>query len=97
MMFDAEAIVEPEFVTQLKLAPQLFVTLVRIHARLTPDMGKMGELHFVLSSSRRRRPIDGVLSENSIRLVEIRNAYLPVEGLCRPAAKGAPEHGTLSR
>jgi hypothetical protein len=27
---------------------------VRIHARLTPDMGKMGELHFALSSSRRR-------------------------------------------
>src|SRR4029453_1146899 len=54
MMFDAEAVIEPEFVTQLKLAPQLFVTLVRIHARLTPDMGKMGELHFALSSSRRR-------------------------------------------
>jgi hypothetical protein len=54
MMFDAEAVIEPEFVTQLKLAPQLLVTLVRIHAWLTPDMGKMGELHFAFSSSRRR-------------------------------------------
>jgi hypothetical protein len=68
MMFDAEAVIEPEFVTQLKLAPQLLVTLVRIHARLTPDMRKMSELHFAFSSSRRSEVNWGCTSKNSIRL-----------------------------
>src|SRR5512140_2706598 len=50
VMFDAEAVVEAKVVAQLKLAPQLLITLVRAHARFAPDMRKMRELHEAVSA-----------------------------------------------
>src|ERR1700730_1686134 len=44
-MLDAERLIEAERVAQLQLAPQLFVTLMRRHSGLGPDMGKMREFH----------------------------------------------------
>ena len=45
MMLDTEAIVEAEVVAERKLAPELFVALVRGHVGLAPDMGEVGEFH----------------------------------------------------
>src|ERR1700726_2992855 len=47
MMLDAERMIEAELVAQGELAPELFVALVRRHAGLGPDMGKMREFHGV--------------------------------------------------
>ena len=45
VMLDAKRIVEAKLVAQLQLAPQLFVALMRRHARLGPDVRKMREFH----------------------------------------------------
>jgi hypothetical protein len=45
MVLHAERVVEPDFVAELKFAPQLFIALVRRHPWLAPDVRKMGELH----------------------------------------------------
>src|SRR6185437_1944244 len=45
VMFDAETVVETKLVAERKLAPQFLVALMRGHAGLSPDMGKMSELH----------------------------------------------------
>jgi hypothetical protein len=50
VVFDAESVVEPEFIAHLKFAPQFLITLMRSHARLAPDMREMGELHCGFSS-----------------------------------------------
>ena len=54
MVLDAEAEVEAEVVAERKLAPELFVTLMRRHAGLAPDMGEMSELHCGSSPARSR-------------------------------------------
>src|ERR1035438_3291621 len=51
VMFDAEAVIEAKSVAEFKLAPQLLITLVRVHSRLAPDMRKMRELHYAISST----------------------------------------------
>ena len=50
MMLDAERLVEAKFVAQLQLAPELLVALVRRHAGLGPDVGKVGKFHEITSS-----------------------------------------------
>src|SRR5215469_17429556 len=55
MVLYAESVVESEFVAHLKFAPQLLIALVRVHARLAPDVREMGELHF--GSSLRPRSV----------------------------------------
>src|SRR5579872_7423658 len=44
-MFDAKAVIETKLVAQLQLAPQLFVTLMRRHSGLGPDVAEMREFH----------------------------------------------------
>ena len=45
MVLDTESIIEPEAVTQLKFAPQLFIAIMRRHAGFAPDMREMCEFH----------------------------------------------------
>ena len=45
MMFDAKCTVEPDFIAQRELAPELLVALMRRHAGLGPDMREMREFH----------------------------------------------------
>ena len=45
VMLDAKGMIEAELVAQLQLTPQLFVALMRRHARLGPDVRKMREFH----------------------------------------------------
>ena len=54
MMLDAEGVIETDIVAQSELAPELLVALMRRHAGLGPDMGKMREFH-------RNEPIDRVV------------------------------------
>src|ERR1700685_3810971 len=54
MMLDAERIIEAEFVASLQFAPQLFVTPMRRHSGLGPDMGEMREFHGITYPDKRR-------------------------------------------
>jgi hypothetical protein len=51
MMLDAEGMIEADLVAQFQLTPKLFVALMRRHAGLGPDMGKMREFHEAKSFS----------------------------------------------
>ena len=45
MMLDAKGVVEPDLVAHCKLAPELLIALMRRHAGLRPNVGKMRKLH----------------------------------------------------
>src|ERR1700722_5432206 len=51
MMLDAERMIEPDLVAQFQLAPELLVALMRRHAGLGPDMGKVREFHEATAGS----------------------------------------------
>jgi hypothetical protein len=46
VMLDTKSEVETEIVAQAEFAPKLFISLMRRHVGLGPDMRKMRELHY---------------------------------------------------